>query len=91
EEIPVNDQGQVSVSFAKSIETKVENAIINSMTANGELGNDPSNQDDTGVTCLINTIQNIIATGILKVALRVKPYGYGRYIDVELGFKTLSQ
>lgn len=91
EEIPVNDQGQVSVSFAKSIETKVENAIINSMTANGELGNDPSNQDDTGVTCLINTNQNIIATGILKVALRVKPYGYGRYIDVELGFKTLSQ
>lgn len=91
EEIPVSDEGQVSVSFAKSIETKVENAIINSMTANAELGNDPSNQNDTGVECLIDTTQNIVATGFLKVGLRVKPYGYARYINVELGFKTISQ
>ncbi|GAB1403045.1 hypothetical protein MASR1M74_02230 [Lentimicrobium sp.] len=61
------------------------------MTANGELGNDPSNQNDTGVECLIDTTQNIVATGFLKVGLRVKPYGYARYINVELGFKTISQ
>lgn len=91
EEIPVSDEGQVSVSFAKSLETKVENAVINSMTANGELGNDPNNQNDTGVECLIDTTQNIVATGFLKVGLRVKPYGYARYINVELGFKTISQ
>lgn len=91
EEIPVSDEGQVSVTFAKSVETKVENAIINSMTANGELGNDPSNQNDTGVECLIDTTQNIVASGFLKVGLRVKPYGYARYINVELGFKTISQ
>lgn len=91
EEIPVSDEGQVSVTFAKSVETKVENAIINSMTSNGELGNDPTNQNDTGVECLIDTSQNIVATGFLKVGLRVKPYGYARYINVELGFKTISQ
>jgi hypothetical protein len=91
EEIPVSDQGQVSVSFAKSLETKVENTIINSMTANSELGNDPSNQNDTGVECLIDTTQNRVATGFLKVGLRVKPYGYARYINVELGFKIISQ
>lgn len=91
EEIPVSDEGQVSVTFAKSVETKVENAIINSMTSNGELGNDPTNQNDTGVECLIDTNQNIVATGFLKVGLRVKPYGYARYINVELGFKTISQ
>lgn len=91
EEIPVSDEGQVSVTFAKSVETKVENAIINAMTSNAELGNDPSNQSDTGVECLIDTNQNIVATGYLKVGLRVKPYGYARYINVELGFKTISQ
>lgn len=91
EEIPVSDQGQVSVTFAKSVETKVENAIINSMTSNSELGNDPANQNDTGVECLIDTNQNIVSTGFLKVGLRVKPYGYARYINVELGFKTISQ
>lgn len=91
EEIPVSDEGQVSVSFAKSVETKVENAVVNAMTSFGELGNDPSNQNDTGVECLIDTTQNIVATGFLKVGLRVKPYGYARYINVELGFKTISQ
>lgn len=90
-EIPVDDEGRVSVTYAKSVETMTENAVINSMTSNGELGNDPSNQNDTGVECLVDTNQNIVATGYLKAGLRVKPYGYGRYINVELGFKTLSQ
>lgn len=91
EEIPVSDEGKVSVSFAKGLETLAENAVINSMTVNGELGNDPENQNDTGVECLVDTNQNIVATGFLKVGLRVKPYGYARYINVELGFKTISQ
>ncbi|MCK9452860.1 MAG: DUF2586 domain-containing protein [Bacteroidales bacterium] len=91
EEIPVSDEGQVSVTFAKGLETLAENAVINSMTVNGELGNDPENQNDTGVECLVDTNQNIVSTGFLKVGLRVKPYGYARYINVELGFKTISQ
>ena len=91
EEIPVNDAGQVSLYYAKSLEALVENAIINTMTINNELGNDPTNQNDTGVECLIDHTQNIVSTGFLKVSLRVKPYGYSRYIDVELGFKTISQ
>lgn len=88
DEIPLNADGKVSVAFAKSVETTVENAIINAMTINGELGNDPSNPNDTGVQCYIDTDQNIVQTGQLKVQLRVKPYGYARYINVELGFKT---
>lgn len=91
EEIPINDAGQVSVAYAKSLETLVENSIVSSMTSNNELGNDPANQNDTGVICLIDTAQNIVSTGFLKVRLRIKPYGYSRYIDVELGFKTISQ
>jgi hypothetical protein len=91
EEIPVNDQGQVSPHYAKSLETLVENAIVNSMTVNGELGNDPANQNDTGVECLVDVTQNIVSTGYLLVGLRVKPFGYSRYIDVNLGFMTVNQ
>ncbi|MEI6062056.1 MAG: DUF2586 family protein [Bacteroidota bacterium] len=90
DEVPVTDAGLISVAYAKSVETKVENAIINSMTINGELGNDPANQNDTGVTCWIDNTQNIVATGLVSVTLKVKPYGYARYITVQLGFKTLT-
>jgi hypothetical protein len=90
DEVPVTDEGKISVAYAKSLENKVENAIINSMTANGELGNDPADQNDNGVSCYVNYDQNIIATGQVNVTLKVKPYGYARYITVQLGFKTLT-
>ncbi|MCX6266848.1 MAG: DUF2586 family protein [Bacteroidetes bacterium] len=90
DEIPVNDDGTIAVTKAKSIETKVENAIINSMTINGELGNDPGNQNDTGVSCFIDHTQNLVSTNQLDVTLKVKPFGYAKYIDVKLGFKTLT-
>ncbi|MFZ4545926.1 MAG: DUF2586 family protein [Bacteroidales bacterium] len=90
DEVPVTDAGKISPTYAKSIETKVENAIINTMTINGNLGRDPGNPKDNGVTCFVNTDQNIVATGVLKITVRVKPYGYAKYIEVELGFKTLA-
>lgn len=90
-EVSVNDQGQVSVSYAKSIENKVENAIINSMTVNGELGNDPADQNDTAVECVVDPTLNVLSTGKIVVNLRVKPYGYAKYIEVNLGFKIVTQ
>ncbi len=90
-EVTVNDQGQVSVSYAKSIENKIENAIINSMTTNGELGNDPADQNDTGVECFVDPTVNVVSTGKIVVELRVKPHGYAKMIEVNLGFKILTQ
>jgi hypothetical protein len=90
DEMPVNDDGSIAVTRAKSIETRVENAVINSMTVNGELGNDPGNPNDTGVSCFIDHTQNLVATGQLDVTLQVKPFGYARYIEVSLGFKTIT-
>ena len=89
-EVSVNDLGQVSVSYAKSLENKVENAIINSMTVNGELGNDPQNQNDTGVQCLVDQSISIVSTGKLAISLRIKPYGYARAIEINLGFQILT-
>jgi hypothetical protein len=90
DEIPVNDDGTIAATKAKSIETKVENAIINSMTVNGELGNNPGDQNDTGVSCYIDHTQNLVSTNQLNVVVKVKPFGYAKYIDVKLGFKTLT-
>jgi len=90
DEVPVNDNGTIAAPRAKSIETKVENAIINSMTINGELGNNPGDPNDTGVICFIDHTQNIVSTGKLNAVVRVKPFGYPKYIDVKLGFKTIT-
>ena len=86
EEIPVTDQGTPAPAILKAIETKVESAIVNNMTSIGNLGTDPADPNDLGVQCHIDPDQNILATSRLEIALRVKPYGYAKYIDVTLGF-----
>ncbi len=88
DEVPVTDAGYVSAAYAKSIEAKVENAIVNSM--DGELGKDPDNAKDKGVICFVSPTQNIVSTGLLQVSLKLKPFGYTNYINVLLGFKALT-
>jgi len=90
EEMPVDDEGRIPAPVAKSIQNNVERAIMNNMTAYRNLGNDPSNPNDTGVQCYIDTNQNVVATSKLDVRLRVKPYAYPKYIDCYLGFKVAN-
>jgi hypothetical protein len=90
EEMPVDDEGRIPAPVAKSIQNNVERAIMNNMTAYKNLGNDPSNPNDTGVECYIDTNQNVVATSKLDVRLRVKPYAYPKYIDCYLGFKVAN-
>ena len=86
DEIPVTDKGTPAPAIFKAIETKIESAIVNNMTSLGNLGTDPADPNDLGVQCHIDPDQNILATSRLEIALRVKPYGYAKYIDVTLGF-----
>lgn len=88
ENVPVNTEGKLAAFHCKGVETSVESAIVNSMTSEGNLGNDPDNASDLGVQCYIDPAQNILATSRLEVSLKVKPHGYSKYIDVKLGFKT---
>ena len=88
ENVPVNIEGKLAAFHCKGVETSVESAIVNSMTSEGNLGNDPDNASDLGVQCYIDPDQNILATSRMEVNLKVKPYGYSKYIDVKLGFKT---
>ena len=88
DEVPVSKSGTLVPAWCSTVEADVEQAIETQMTAQGNLGNDPSDSSDTGVECKIDYDQNILATSQVKIGLRVKPNGYAKYIDVELGFKT---
>ena len=88
ENVPVNTEGKLAAFHCKGVETSVESSIVNSMTSEGNLGNDPDNASDLGVQCYIDPDQNILATSRLEINLKVKPHGYSKYIDVKLGFKT---
>ena len=88
EDVPVDTNGKLAAYHCKGVETSVESAIVNSMTREGNLGTDPDDASDLGVQCYIDPDQNILATSRFEASLRVKPYGYSKYIDVKLGFKT---
>lgn len=88
ENVSLNTEGKLAAYRCKAIETSVESAVVNSMTSEGNLGNDPDNASDLGVQCYIDPDQNILATSRLEINLKVKPHGYSKYIDVKLGFKT---
>lgn len=88
DELPVTNEGTIPAAIIKSIQNTVEVAIENKMTANGNLGVDPDDPNDTGVECFIDKDQNIVSSSRLQVRLRVKPFGYPKYIDLYLGFKT---
>lgn len=88
DEVPIASDGNLSPAWCAALKSDVEQAIISNMTANGNLGNDPGDPNDTGVECTIDYKQKVLSTSQLAAKLRVKPNGYAKYIDVELGFKT---
>lgn len=88
DEIPVTSGGGIPSDTCKNIENSVERAIYAQMTVNGNLGIDSNNPSDTGVTCYIDPSQDVVSTSRLNVTIKVKPYGYAKYIEVNLGFST---
>ena len=90
DEIPITDEGYLVPSMVKSWESEIISAIATQMTSAGELGNDPSNSDDLGVKVYIDPEQRVASTSKINVVAQVKPYGYAKYIDVELGFVTIN-
>lgn len=85
-EIALTSAGKIPAMVCKSLESEVETAVSSGM--NGELGIDPDDQTDTGVQCYIDSDQVVVSTQQVNVKLRVKPFGYLKYIDVYLGFKV---
>lgn len=82
DELEVNEDGTLQVPVAKSWQQAVENAINRQMTAYGEL----SATDGEGCKCYIDETQNVLSTSRIDVIIKVRPFGYARYVDVKLGF-----
>lgn len=89
DEVPVNADGTLPAAIVKSWQASVESDIARQMTANGELSADITN-GDYGVQCFIDANQNLVSTSKLNVRVRVRPFGYPRYIDVYLGFQVIG-
>ena len=90
DEIALTADGKIAAAACKNIETRLESAIINGMTVEGNLGCDPDDPTDTGVVAYVDPEQNIAATSHLDVGLRIRPYGYSKHIEVDLGFQTVA-
>lgn len=90
DEIAVTSEGKIVASVAKNIETVLEGAIVRHMTSQGNLSTDPDDPSDTGVIAFVDPDQDIVATSHLDVTLRIRPYGYAKYIEVDLGFQTMN-
>lgn len=86
DEIDLNEDGTMQHAVIKSWQQTLENAINRQMTANGEL----SATDGEGCQVYINEKQNVVSTSKIKLALKVRPHGYARYIDVNLGFQVTT-
>ena len=90
DELPVLPDGTLQPVTVKAWQAKVENQVALQMTANGELSADPTNPYDRGVVCFIDHTQNVVSTSKVTGTIRVRPFGYARYIEMSLGFTTIT-
>lgn len=86
DELPVTAAGTLTSSFAKSLETDIEADIYHSMTEEGNLSVDAADPTDMGVQAKVNTSNDVLATNKLQAVIKIKPYGYSKWIEVALGF-----
>lgn len=82
DKVQVKSDGKMLQPVIVSWQQIIENAIATNMTSRGELSAD----GDNGVQAFIDPLNNVLATGNINVELRVRPFGYARYINVMLGF-----
>lgn len=87
DKVQVRSDGTMLQPVIVSWQQILENAIATNMTAAGELSDD---NGDNGVEVYIDPAQDVLATSTINVELRVRPFGYARYINVLLGFTINS-
>ena len=63
----------------------MENAVNRAMTAVGELSAD---ENGAGCKAYIDPKQDVLSTSKIELVLKVRPFGYARYVDVKLGFQV---
>ncbi|MDN3671692.1 DUF2586 family protein [Flavobacterium branchiarum] len=84
------DGGKLSPIDARTIEAELERVIAQEMSAKGELSVDVTKANDSGVQALVDTTNNVATTGIIQGKVKVKPKGYGRYLEFTIGYNLNS-
>lgn len=85
DEVPTNADGTLIATYAKTVESAVERKIATNM---GDiLSRDTENPNDTGVKCFVDPTQNIVTSSKMEVAVKIRPFGYNRWVEVLLGFE----
>ncbi len=90
DEIELNADGTLPLPVAKAWEGKIETAIGIQMTAEGDLSHNVNDPKDRGVKAFIDASQNVQSTSKVIAKVRIKPFGYARFIDVYIGFTAVS-
>ena len=85
-ELPIEEDGTIQRAVVASWEEMVLSALNRNMTANGEL----STVNGDGAKVFIDPNQNVVSTSRLGVSIAVRPFGYARYINVQLGFTATN-
>lgn len=85
DELNVNEDGTLMRGIIMAWQQAVESAINRSMTAAGELS---ASEDGSGCVVYISPEQNVLSTSRIEVVVKVRPFGYARYVDVKLGFQV---
>ena len=79
--------GTLHPATVRSLEQGVIGAIDRAMTAKSELSAD----ETTGSGCRFEIVPgNVLSTSEVRGKLSVRPFGYARYIDVELSFTAVA-
>ena len=87
DELELQSDGTLHPATVRSLEQEVTGAIDRAMTAKSELSADAT----TGSGCLFEIVPgNVLSTSEVRAKLSVRPFGYARYVDVELGFSAVS-
>lgn len=84
------DGGKLSPIDARTIEAELERVIAQEMSAKGELSVDVTKANDTGVQALVDTTNNVASTGVIQGKIKVKPKGYGRFLEFTIGYTLNS-
>lgn len=75
--------GRISEDSARAIESEVQQKIANALLSGGNA---------TAVQVVVNRTDDVLATGRVRMKLRVKPKAYSKFIEVDVGLtKNLAQ
>nr|DAU16155.1 MAG TPA: tail sheath protein [Caudoviricetes sp.] len=87
DELDLQEDGTLHPAEVRSWEEQVTSAIDRAMTDKKELSADES----TGRGCRFEIIPtNILSTSKVVGKISVRPFGYARYIDAEIGFTAVT-